>query len=204
VVGVARNAKLGAIVIAGDHVVYCDARAEWPADVDGRPVVVAGTLTSRSFPTPTVGLRDERSAGPEGTAWTLAPCAPPPRHDGDGLIEAERSLFAALARRDREQLERLIAPEFVLRIPGQRDVDRAGFLDSISAMPAGILEVTGDRLGAHAAGDTGIVEGVQVARVRIDGKIVEDRGAFVDVFVKRDGAWRLSFALNLSLTDPAR
>jgi hypothetical protein len=38
---------------------------------------------------------------------------------------------------------------------------------------------------AHRAGDTGIVEGVQVARVRVDGNVIEDRGSFVDVFVRR-------------------
>ena len=42
-----------------------------------------------------------------------------------------------------------------------------------------------------------------IARVRLDGKVVEDRGAFVDVFARHDGAWRLIFALNVSLPEPA-
>ena len=201
VVGVAANAKQGAVVVTGNHALSCAGRPSWPAELAGKPVVVAGRLQSRDLPAPPVGPDGERSAGAEGAMWTLAPCTSPPAHPSAGLLDAERALFAALARRDRAQLERLIAPELVLRVHGQADADRAALLDSISTTP-GTLEVTGEKLQAHDAGDTGIVEGIQVARVTIDGKVVEDRGAFVDVFARRDGAWRLIFALNVSLTDP--
>ncbi|HEX3475306.1 MAG TPA: nuclear transport factor 2 family protein [Kofleriaceae bacterium] len=205
VIGVAGNAKLGAVVTAGEHVVYCEGRAAWPPEQDGKPVVIAGTLTTRTLPPPPVGPHRERSAGAEGAMSTLSPCAFPPEHDGGGLIEAERALFAALARRDRAALERLVAPELVLRIPGQPDADRAALLQGIAAAPGDILEVTGEQLRAHDAGDTGIVEGIQLAWVRIDGKVLEDRGAFVDVFAKRDGAWRVTFALNVPVSElPAR
>lgn len=205
VIGVAGNAKLGAVVTAGEHVVYCEARAAWPPEQDGKPVVIAGTLTTRTLPPRPVSPHGERSAGAEGAMSTLSPCTFPPEHDGGGLIEAERALFAALARRDRAALERLVAPELVLRIPGQPDADRAALLQSIAAAPGDILEVTGEQLRAHDAGDTGIVEGIQLARVRIDGKVLEDRGAFVDVFAKRDGAWRVTFALNVPVSElPAR
>lgn len=203
VVGVANNAKLGAVVVAGRHTLHCEGRVGWPLELAGKPIVVAGTLRSRFVPPPPVGPGGERSAGAEGTMWTISECVSPPPHAGNSLLDAERALFAALAQRDRGQLERLIAPELVLRVPGQPDVDRAALLDSISTTPGGILEITGDKLRSYDAGDAGIVEGIQVARVRIDGKVIEDRGAFVDVFAKRDGAWRLTFALNVSLTDPA-
>jgi hypothetical protein len=109
---------------------------------------------------------------------------------------------AAIAQRDQQRLARLAAPELVLRMPDQADVDRAGFLRSVAGIPGDILEVTGEGVRAHRAGDTGIVEGVQVARVRVDGNVIEDRGSFVDVFVRRAGAWQLVFALNVPLAAP--
>jgi len=77
-------------------------------------------------------------------------------------------LFAALARRDRAALERLVAPDLVLRIPGQPDADRTALLQGIAAAPGDILEVTGEQLRAHDAGDTGIVEGIQLSQVLRD------------------------------------
>lgn len=196
-VGVAHNAKLGPVVVAGGHTVHCTGRAAWPSELDGKPVVVAGTLTSRSSPPLPVGPHGERSAGAEGIAWSLSPCASPPP-GGEGLLDAERALFAAFARRDRDQLERIITPDFVLRIPGEPDLDRAALVRAATTTPGDIVEVTGDRLVAHQAGTLGIVEGIQRARVRLDGKLVEGRGTFVDVFVRRDGAWHVRFALTVS------
>lgn len=155
VIGVAGNAKLGAVVTAGEHVVYCEGRAAWPPEQDGKPVVIAGTLTTRTLPPPPVGPHGERSAGAEGAMSTLSPCAFPPEHDGGGLIEAERALFAALARRDRSARaagrSRARAAD-----PRPADADRAALLQGIAAAPGDILEVTGEQLRAHDAGDTGI------------------------------------------------
>jgi hypothetical protein len=200
IVGVARNAKLGALVDAAGQIVYCADRPEWPPNVAGTPVVVAGTLTTRSLPSPPIGPKGERSAGAEGNQQVLSPCAPPPLDTDGGPIAAERSLFDALATRDAVALAKLTAPELILRIPGQPDVDRTAFLQAVAATPGEILGVSGERLTSHRAGNTAIVRGMQVARVRVDGKAVEDRGTFVDVFVRRGGAWVLTFALNV----PAR
>jgi Domain of unknown function (DUF4440) len=199
VVGIAHNAKLGAVVQAGEHELYCGGRPEWPFDIAGRPVVMAGTVTRRSTPALAVGPQGERSAGAEGAAWMLSPCAAPTAQDSGELLEAEQALFAAIAQRDPKQLSRLLAPEMILRIPGQPDVDRAGFLRVVASIPGEVLGVTGEQLRGYVTGDTGVVQGIQVARVRTEGNVIDDRGAFVDVFIKRDGVWQLTFALNVSL-----
>jgi hypothetical protein len=179
-VGIAANAKLGAIIQVGDAAVLCDKRSAWVADVEGRPVVVTGTLTRRELPPLPVGPQGERSADAD-----------------DSLLGAERAIFAALAKRDTRTLARLVAPDFVFSAPGQPDSDRAAFLDGVAAIPGEMLGVEGEALVAHRAGDTGIVRGVQVARVRIGGKVITDPGAFVDVFMRRGGAWVLTFAVSV-------
>jgi len=50
VVGFAQQAKLGAIVQAGDVPVTCTDQHEWPEELLGRLVVVAGTLSARTHP----------------------------------------------------------------------------------------------------------------------------------------------------------
>jgi hypothetical protein len=197
IIGIARNAKQGALVDAAGQVIYCADRPEWPPNVAGTPVVVAGTLATRSLPPPPVGPKGERSAGAQGNQQVVSSCAPPPPDADGALVAAERALFAALATRDGVALARLTAPELILRIPGQPDADRTAFVKAVTATPGEILGVDGQGITSHRSGDTGIVRGVQVARVRLDGKVIEDRGTFVDVFVRRGGAWVLTFALNV-------
>jgi hypothetical protein len=42
-----------------------------------------------------------------------------------------------------------------------------------------------------------LVTGIQHAQVRIEGTEIDDRRAFVDWFVKRDGEWRILVAVDL-------
>jgi Domain of unknown function (DUF4440) len=121
------------------------------------------------------------------------------------LLAAENDVFAAIQRRDRAALESLTAEEFILRVPGAPDVDRAGFLAGIAAIPGEIVAVSGEKVAARSlGGDSGIVTGYQVARVRLDGSEIVDRQAFADVFERRDGRWRMVFAFGIApATAPA-
>src|SRR5262249_62083029 len=120
--GSGRNAEAGAVVQAGDLVVPCADRAEWPREVEGRPVVAAGVLTTRTLPALPVGPAGERSGGAEGTLFVLSSCEPPPPAD-DGLLDAQRALFAGLAARRPHRLARPVAPELLLRVAGEPDAD---------------------------------------------------------------------------------
>jgi ketosteroid isomerase-like protein len=120
------------------------------------------------------------------------------------LIAAERALFAAIQRRDRGLLERLVADDFVLRMPGSPDVDRVGFLAAFAAIPGELLAVEGAEIDARVLGpDVGLVTGVQIARVRLDGHELADRNAFADVFERRGGEWRLVYAFGVPAPAPA-
>lgn len=195
VVGFAQQSKLGAIVTAGELVVTCRDLPAWPADLVGSPVVVAGTLSTVHHPPLPIGPDGGRSAGAEGDELVLAPGTAPPQSD-DGLIAAERAVFDAISHRDGKALAALIAPDFVLHVGGQPDLDRQAFLAAAAAIEGEILSVDGTGLVAHRAGDTGVVRGTQVARVRLNGEVVDDRNRFLDVFVQRGGRWIVSVALS--------
>jgi ketosteroid isomerase-like protein len=119
------------------------------------------------------------------------------------LLAAEQGLFAAIQRRDRAALEELVAPHFVLRMPGRPDVARAAFIDSVVDLPAEVVSVGGKELDARLLGPgVGIVSGVQASRVRLEGKEIVDRGAFADVFTRsKDGHFRLVYAYTVSLPE---
>jgi ketosteroid isomerase-like protein len=196
VVGFAEEAKGGPVLLAGNLVATCEGAPSWGAAA-GKPQVMSGVFEVRHHPPLPVGPNGERSAGAEGTELVLTGCKAPPQGD-DGLLAAEKALFAALKARDTEGLAALVAPEFVLRMPGQPDVERAAFLEATKGIPGEILSVEGEDVRAFRSGDTGIVMGTQVAKVRIDGKELEDRGHFLDVFVRREGKWVMTLALNVS------
>jgi len=75
VVGVARDAKLGPVVVAGDLVVYCDGLGAWPDDRRGTTVRVRGTLEQTADHEATEDADGARTAGTDGPVWTLRACA---------------------------------------------------------------------------------------------------------------------------------
>ena len=65
--GIAQNAKLGAVVLADDRVVYCHGLDHWPTDVVGTTVVVHGVLEQTdAYVTPS-----PHAAGASGSVWIL-------------------------------------------------------------------------------------------------------------------------------------
>jgi hypothetical protein len=74
--GIARSARLGAVVVNEDLHVYCLALGRWPAQAIGQPVVVRGRLElSSEFVAP----EDGTAAGTEGPVWVLRDCRQEPR-----------------------------------------------------------------------------------------------------------------------------
>ncbi|MBN1209161.1 MAG: nuclear transport factor 2 family protein [Myxococcaceae bacterium] len=111
------------------------------------------------------------------------------------LLELEQALFRAIQARDRAALTELLAEDFVFRGPGDVEVDRAGFLDSIASIPGTLLSVEGAYVRAHVFGDMGVLTGQQHARVRLpDGTEVVDTGTFSDICVRREGRWKVVLA----------
>ena len=69
--GTARNAKLGAVVVKGDLLVYCLDRDSWPDAVDGKAVAVEGTLEYTKDFQAQVSPAGEVSQGTSGGVFAL-------------------------------------------------------------------------------------------------------------------------------------
>ncbi|NVB78381.1 MAG: hypothetical protein HOV81_08320 [Kofleriaceae bacterium] len=68
--GTARDAKIGAAVVATSLVVYCLGHDRWPNDVFGKPVTAHGKLEQTTeFAAP-----DATTAGTSGAVWVLRDC----------------------------------------------------------------------------------------------------------------------------------
>ena len=115
------------------------------------------------------------------------------------LLAAAHEVFAAIQRRDLAALQALTAETFIVRVPGATDVDRAGFLAGVAAIPGELLSVVGEHVAARQLGaDQGVVTGYQIARLRLDGAEIVDRAPFADLFERHDGRWRMTFAFGVA------
>jgi ketosteroid isomerase-like protein len=116
------------------------------------------------------------------------------------ILEIERETMAAIERKDGEALGRVLAGDFVYRTPTGEDVPKEAFLKNIASIPFEILSVRGENLKVGVYGETVVLTGVQVATVKTgEGKEEVGRGAFTDVFVKRDGRWLMALAYDVEL-----
>jgi len=86
--GKAQNAKGGAVVVIDDQVIYVRGLQSWPAEAEGKRVVVRGVLaTLKYLPEATKNDKGEISQGTEGGAlqkvvtlgdWEVEKLGPPP------------------------------------------------------------------------------------------------------------------------------
>lgn len=108
------------------------------------------------------------------------------------LHDTAHAIAAAIARRDVHHLAGALAPGFTYRSAGgQTTADADAFLQGIRDIPGEIVFVRLERLAVDLTGDAAMLTGVQHAQVIVDREIIDDRRAFADFFVKRDGIWKL-------------
>jgi ketosteroid isomerase-like protein len=117
--------------------------------------------------------------------------------DRDALLDAARRMAAAIRARDRAAVQALLAPGFVQRTIGGAAVGQEAFLAGIEQIPGEILSVELAGLEVDLEGDAAVVTGVQHARLRIDGDVIDDKRPFVDWMVKQSGVWRFRVAIDM-------
>ncbi len=113
------------------------------------------------------------------------------------VIQAAMEIAAAIEHRDVGTLESALAPGFVHRTLAGESLDAEMFLEGIRQIPGEILFVRLDGLTVDLSDAGALVSGFQHAQVRIDGKAIDDRRAFVDWFIPHNGKWRIRVAVDL-------
>jgi ketosteroid isomerase-like protein len=118
------------------------------------------------------------------------------------LRAAEQRVFEAIRTKDVAALGRELSDDFVHSSPGQPDQPREAFLAAIRDMPYVIRGIEGQEMRVRELGETALLSGVQSARVALpDGREAVARTAFVDVFTRQDGRWRLRHAWSVELPE---
>jgi ketosteroid isomerase-like protein len=118
------------------------------------------------------------------------------------VTAAATALAEAICDKDAAALDRLLAPDFRLRAPGGASTPRDAFIRAVCAVPAEILSVTLEKLEIDLGNGVALASGIQHARCRFHGELLNDVRPFVDWFVRgADGQWRARVALDL--TPPA-
>jgi ketosteroid isomerase-like protein len=113
------------------------------------------------------------------------------------VLEAAVAVADAIAARDQARLRTLLSRDFIHRQAGAGSSDADTFLSALARIPGEILSVQLARVEIDMAGDSALVTGLQNARVRLDGELIEDTRPFVDWMVKEAGAWRVRAAVEL-------
>jgi ketosteroid isomerase-like protein len=107
------------------------------------------------------------------------------------FAEIERSLAAAYLRGDRAFVDGLLADEWTSTDYLGRSWTKANVLAMFDgARPAMTrAEIDVDRVRLH--GDVAIVTGRSLSAGRVDGRDISVTQRYIDVYVRRDGRWRV-------------
>jgi ketosteroid isomerase-like protein len=123
--------------------------------------------------------------------------------ESEAVRRAALDVAAAIERRDVSTVAGALAQGFVHRSPGAPPVDAETFLKGIAEIPGEIVFVRLVDLDIDLSETGALATGIQHARVRIDGKDIDDRRAFVDWFIAQDGKWTIRVAVDLPFEPPA-
>jgi ketosteroid isomerase-like protein len=117
--------------------------------------------------------------------------------DEERVRAIARDIAEAIGRRDLDALSTVMAPGFVHRSVGGDTLDAEAFLSGIEAIPGDIVSVVLEAVTVDVQGDAALVTGFQRAQVRVDAELINDRGVFVDWFVRVGGQWRIRAAVSM-------
>jgi ketosteroid isomerase-like protein len=129
-------------------------------------------------------------------APSLAPAAPESAEDRTKaeLKQLERDIGRANVERDAAFFERVEADEFVFTDSGGGLTTKKEDVDSVRK-PANpdvrLLAYDVDDMQVRVYGETAVVTGRVTMRQNVKGEERTGRTRFTDVFVRRDGRWRL-------------
>jgi ketosteroid isomerase-like protein len=90
---------------------------------------------------------------------------------------------------------------FVYRNPLAGEVAKSAFLAQIKSIPVKINALWSEDMKVNLYGEVAVLTGTQKAKTQDDsGKEETSATAFTDVFVRRNGKWRLALAYGVELS----
>jgi ketosteroid isomerase-like protein len=111
------------------------------------------------------------------------------------IIQIEKDIFVAIKDKDAKKLDQILADDFIYRNPIEGERSRTEFLAIIGSLPVNIVSVWSEDMKVNVYVDVAVMTGTQKAKIRTEnGKEEISATAFVDVFVKRQGKWKLVLA----------
>lgn len=128
------------------------------------------------------------------TPSALAQNAPPPTPDASEYWGLKQARIDAYRTRDRAAYERFLADDFITMTPDGRRLDRAAYLAAEfgeQSADAPQVETTVSDFRAHRAGQVLVLTYNELERVAVGAQTFESRLGRLDVYVRRDGRWRL-------------
>jgi ketosteroid isomerase-like protein len=115
--------------------------------------------------------------------------------DEKGLLDAEQVWVRSLMTGDVDLLGHLVDEQFSFIGPDGTYEDREAYLAGYRALPGmGVKVESVDLHDVHVRllGDTGIVTGRVVARVRVNAEAIVENVRFTRVYRRRGGRWRMA------------
>lgn len=119
------------------------------------------------------------------------------------ILQLERETMGAIKNKDVEALGKIVADDFIHRSPGGVEAGKPEFLKSVASLPVEVAQIWGEELKVSVYGDVAVLTGVQRVKTKdTDGKEEAGAGAFTDVFVRREGMWRMVLAYSVDMVLP--
>ncbi len=123
---------------------------------------------------------------------SVAAVAPARGQDAAAAVRAvEGRRFAAMVARDTGALREILAEDLVYTHSSGVVEDRDRFIASIAAGTLEYLSIAPEEPRVLVADSMVVVSGVAAVRVRAGGRETAFRIRYTDVYVRREGAWRM-------------
>lgn len=115
------------------------------------------------------------------------------------ILRLSHVVLRAICAHDRQALESILAPDFVLLGDSQR-LDRRAFLEAVASADFIAVDADFESIDIESLGTVAVAAGIQRVEIELpDGSRAVSRGVFTDVFVKGSGEWRLRLAHSMEL-----
>jgi len=124
--------------------------------------------------------------------------------DEQGPLAAERRFFAALVQGNLEDLEEVLADDFLLiDVMSGSEVPRAAMLDVLRSGQLRFHSIEPAEARVRRYGETAVITGRTEMAMSFGETATTARSRYTHVFVEQDGRWRMVAAQGTQIAPPA-